>query len=140
MIEPDAPQTLRAVGVEARGQVVDTHSQHEPRVAVGQPADGSAKPVPLLDRAARDVAGTHDQVVILSELQQAGERLGRVRKIAIHLDQRLESVLQPVLETGDVGGTQPQLALAFEQVNPVVLLHIFAYEAGGPVGRRVIDD
>ena len=48
-------------------------------------------------------------------------------------------MFQRPLKSGDVGGTQPQFARAFEQVNAVRVLRLLGFDGcGGAVGRPVV--
>jgi len=59
-------------------------------------------------------------LIARARFQQAGQCLGVVREVGVHLDEDLVAPLQPPAEARHVGVTEALLALTGEQVHPVV--------------------
>ena len=74
-------------------------------------------------------------------IEQPHQVVGIVREIAVHLENVVVSVFERPLESGQVGRSQSQFALTFDQVQlPGILLLFFLHDRSRAVRRAVVDD
>ena len=88
------------------------------------------------------VARTDHHVVALGGgAVEAHQIVGVVRKVAVHLADVVESVLQSPAESREVGRAQAQFPGPFHEVEPLrELLPALLDDRGRAVGRTVVDD
>ena len=113
--------------------------EDRPGVDGAAAADEAAKRAPVLRPAARHVAGAERDARPRGRLDEA-RQVGRVvGEVAVDRGHELGAGAERVLEAGDVGGPEPLLALAVEDVEEAELRGEPVGELSGPVGRRVVD-
>ncbi len=73
-------------------------------------------------------------------IEQAGERTGVVRQVAVHLHQRLVAPLQAPAECAAIGAAEPRLGRPAHHLYGLQLSCHCIGDLGGAVGAVVVDD
>lgn len=143
-VEVDGLQHAAAVAHEARRGVVDGQARDDAHVFRGEVGHQHASHGPVHHVHAAHVARTDGHVGSLlgTGLVEAGQVLGVVAEVGVHLEDVFVVVLQRPTEACDVGRAQAQLAATLHHEQAVG--ELFALQAadnlGRTVGRPVFDD
>lgn len=142
MIEVNGFQDLAAVAAEAGGGVVGFEAEHRAGEGVGAPAQDLAGQRTLHRFAAGDIATADDEVVTGGDLVcHRGDGGGGMGEVSVHRHDQIAVAGDGLVESGDVGGTQSQLAGAMDDVDaPGVLVGQPVGDDAGAVGRVVVHD
>ena len=137
-------QHAAAVAHEARRGVVDRQARNDAHVFRGEVGHQHASHGPVHHVDAAHVARADGYVGSLlgTGLVEAGQILGVVAEVGVHLEDVFVVVLQRPAEACDVGGAQAQLTATLHHEQAVG--ELFALQAadnlGRTVGRPVFDD
>ena len=144
VVQVDGLQHFATVAHEACRGVSQADAQDGAHVGRGVVRHQDAPDGPVDHVHPRDVAAAHGHVVALfgHGLQEARHVVGVVREVGVHLEDVVVAPLQRPFESGDVGGAQPQLALALHQMQAAfhVAFHQAFHDVGRAVGAAVVDD
>ena len=143
-VEVDGLQHAAAVAHEARRGVVDGQARNDAHVFRGEVGHQHASHGPVHHVHAAHVARADGHVgpLLGTGLVEAGQVLGVVAEVGVHLEDVFVVVLQRPAEACDVGCAQAQLAATLHHEQAVG--ELFSLQAadnlGRTVGRPVFDD
>ena len=142
-VQFDGFEHLTAVALESGSGVVDGQAGDDAHILGGEVGHEHASHGPVHYVHAADVTRADGHVVTFcGTFVVKARKVGRcVAEVGIHLEDVVILMLDGPLESGDVGGAEAELSLAFHHEEAVgeFLLHA-AHDVGSAVGRVVLDD
>ena len=122
-IERECLQGLAAPAFESASEVRERHPGHQADIDTGELAEQQPFEIPVDHVDPGHIPGADHQVGILRGLQKLRNVHRVVRKIAIHLENKImREVLQYVLERRDVSSAQTFFACSMQYKNPFGML------------------
>ncbi len=140
LVEVDPAQGLGPVGPEARRRVRDVQAQQQCGVDVATLRQKAAVPAPVGDLAPVHVARPHHEIDALRErCHEAGQGLGLVGQIGVHLHEGLPAAFESPRETGAVRAPEARLGPSAHDLDATQLGAQGLGHAGRAVGAPVVD-
>src|SRR5206468_6983568 len=140
LVQADRPQRGGTVGAESRGRVADAEAEHDPGVDVGRAGQRLTGLRPVDYLAAVYPPGSDGQVCAVQRGDQAGQVLGLVRAVRVHLDDHVVTALERPAEPRDVGLAQARLVGPVHDLYVRIGLGQLVGQVPGPVRAVVVHD